>query len=399
MHVVWLIPDYYSFLMDEARNLARHLSTLTILCPRSPPSGFAKQGGRISCIKHTPRLLAVCASERNVLRALKQRQGISLCVRNMKQIGDIASVSSHLRQLCRQGAQVVHSHFAYPAGCGGAVSSQLPHVVSLRGYDVLTTGTYGACWDAFYRRNLRASFEKGAPVLVASGFTRDAARRMLGPDADIRLIPEGIDISSFASSAGLSRSSLRIPSDAVVLMAASNLVPVKNVAMMIRGLAAVAPSRQPMRLLICGTGPEEQSLRDLSQSLGVSDSVMFLGHRSRTELSDLYRLADIFVHASLSEGFGLVVVEAMLHGCIVVAPRVGVAADIIANECNGFLYDVGDIQGFVSSVRKAVLQRPIMGDVLESNRRLISEQFGMAARMSSYLALYRELAMVGEAHA
>lgn len=95
-------------------------------------------------------------------------------------------------------------------------------------------------------------------------------------------------------------------------------------------------------LLIVGDGPERESLKQLSDVLGISEQVKFLGFRNRTELLELYNLADLFVLASYSEGLPRVLIEAMGCGCIPLVTNVGDATTLVNNGLNGFVVNPGD---------------------------------------------------------
>jgi glycosyltransferase involved in cell wall biosynthesis len=66
-----------------------------------------------------------------------------------------------------------------------------------------------------------------------------------------------------------------------------------------------------IKVLLVGREVEDESFRTLVEHYGVDDSVIFLGYRDYRELPRFYRTCDCFVLPSLSEGFGLVVAEAM----------------------------------------------------------------------------------------
>ena len=73
------------------------------------------------------------------------------------------------------------------------------------------------------------------------------------------------------------------------------------------------------RLQIADTGSEEslQYLKSLCKENGVEDSVDFLGFVS--DMESLYKKASVFVLSSRYEGFGLVLIEAMIQGCACIA--------------------------------------------------------------------------------
>lgn len=89
------------------------------------------------------------------------------------------------------------------------------------------------------------------------------------------------------------------------------------------------------RLVLVGSGPEEEALKSLAWEHGVENYVHFVGFRR--DIPACMRSFDIFVSASLSEGLGLNVLEAMAAGCPIVATGVGGILDLIEDRRNGLL--------------------------------------------------------------
>jgi glycosyltransferase involved in cell wall biosynthesis len=92
------------------------------------------------------------------------------------------------------------------------------------------------------------------------------------------------------------------------------LMPAKGVALAIR---AIARGRD-WRLAVCGAGADEPRLRALTRRLRAEDRVEFLGPRSRTDVFDLMRRADVLLNPSLREDGGWAVAEALACGLPVV---------------------------------------------------------------------------------
>lgn len=79
-------------------------------------------------------------------------------------------------------------------------------------------------------------------------------------------------------------------------------------------------------LTIVGDGPLAPDLKTLARSLGIDDSVIFVGHKNQKELAQLYAESQTLVVASTNEVWGLVVNEALASGLhVVVTEMCGVA--------------------------------------------------------------------------
>jgi glycosyltransferase involved in cell wall biosynthesis len=108
---------------------------------------------------------------------------------------------------------------------------------------------------------------------------------------------------------------LRVRHDPPVALYAGRLLPLKGISLAIRAIA-LAPT---WRLLVCGTGPDENRLRDVASGLGVTDRVTFLGWLPRDQLLRLMRdKSDVFLFPSLHDEGGWVVAEALACGLPVV---------------------------------------------------------------------------------
>jgi 1,2-diacylglycerol 3-alpha-glucosyltransferase len=140
----------------------------------------------------------------------------------------------------------------------------------------------------------------------------------LGVTVRVEVIPSGIDLRQFGSgtrSASI-RTSLGAREGERLLLFVSRLAREKNVELL---LDAVRATTVPVRLAIGGDGPERAALEARAAAYGISDRVVFLGSIERLRLPDLYASADAFVFPSVTETQGLVIVEALAAGALVIA--------------------------------------------------------------------------------
>jgi glycosyltransferase involved in cell wall biosynthesis len=94
----------------------------------------------------------------------------------------------------------------------------------------------------------------------------------------------------------------------------------------------------------------EAEVRAMFSQLVRRGKVVFLGFRVGKELATAYASADLFLHCSVTETFGLVVLESMASGVPVVARDEGGPSDIIRDGHNGYLVAATDLSGFVDKV-------------------------------------------------
>jgi glycosyltransferase involved in cell wall biosynthesis len=112
----------------------------------------------------------------------------------------------------------------------------------------------------------------------------------------------------------------------------------KGIRFLLEAMAHAVQSGLEYTLTICGDGPERNEMKQLTERLGLNHLVNFRGHvRWGTELTQVYREADILVHPSLSEGVPKVVLEAMANGVAIIATTVGGIPRVVTDGENGIL--------------------------------------------------------------
>ena len=121
----------------------------------------------------------------------------------------------------------------------------------------------------------------------------------------------------------------------ITITTAGSLIKRKNIDLIIKSLAKI--QNKNIKLKIIGEGKEEKHLKNLAAKLKIQDKVTFTGHISRNEvMQELYK-SDIFVLTSDNETFGLVYLEAMIAGNIVIAKKNDGIDSILKDGENAFL--------------------------------------------------------------
>jgi D-inositol-3-phosphate glycosyltransferase len=164
--------------------------------------------------------------------------------------------------------------------------------------------------------------------------------------ARLSVVQPGVDLDMFRpGSARSARRRLGLPPRRHVVSFVGRIQPLKAPDVLISALAELRRAgRDDVTLVICG-GPSGSgldrptSLIELADSLGVTDSVLFLPPRSPAALADLYRASDLVAVPSHSESFGLVALEAQACGTPVVAAAVGGLVTAVRDGVSGVLVD------------------------------------------------------------
>ncbi len=135
------------------------------------------------------------------------------------------------------------------------------------------------------------------------------------------------------------RHTLGLPADGKLAIAVGRFIPLKRYDALIRAWRVMADDQY---LLLIGGGPEEQNYRKIIAELKLAN-VIVDGYHDKDELKLFYQAADVFVHPTSYDAWGLVINEAMANGLPVVASDHCVAAlELIHSGENGFVVPVDD---------------------------------------------------------
>ncbi len=168
--------------------------------------------------------------------------------------------------------------------------------------------------------------------LILPSLAMDEALQRYGVSTFSRIIPTGIELSDFSSAdAQAFRARFNISPERPVVVYVGRVAFEKNIDFLLLMLSQLRHSLPDVLLIIAGEGPAEAKLKRLTEALGLSANVLFVGYLKRyTELPSCYLAGDAFVFASRTETQGLVLLEAMALGVPVVATAVMGTRDILA---------------------------------------------------------------------
>ena len=133
--------------------------------------------------------------------------------------------------------------------------------------------------------------------------------------------------------------------DGTIVLAVATRRPHKNLMRLIAAMPAVLDARPEAILVLCGNPTaHDADLHAEAERLGLGDRVDFLSFVEADVLEGLYAAAGCFVMASLNEGFGLPVLEAMGRGVPVACSNVSALPEVAGDAARYFdPYDVSDI--------------------------------------------------------
>ncbi|KAI1332375.1 glycosyl transferase group 1 [Xylariaceae sp. FL0255] len=161
------------------------------------------------------------------------------------------------------------------------------------------------------------------------------------------------------------------PNGEIILFTCSRLAGEKGYGFLAQTAAELAKSDLPFKLVIVGGNRNaivEKEVKDMFEPLMRSGTIIFTGFKVGEELMAHYASADIFLHCSITETFGLVVLEAMASGVPVIARDEGGPSDIIDHGRNGYLVPPDDLEDFVQKIANLSRRTELRRQFSEASR-------------------------------
>ena len=190
------------------------------------------------------------------------------------------------------------------------------------------------------------------------------------------VVPNGVDVSKFRLDVSAQIESLKKTfnkgADDVFLVTTSRLVKKNAVRDIIVSLDYLPKN---IKLLIVGDGPLRQELEKGAERSGVSDRVIFVGEVSYEKILPYLKVSDIFVRASLSEGFGNSFVEAMATKLPVIATPVGGIVDFLEDGQTGLLCEVNNPESVAKQVIKLLESPELKEKIVASASSMVQEKY------------------------
>lgn len=199
----------------------------------------------------------------------------------------------------------------------------IPYAVWGQGSDVYLPGR-------FIRMASKTILKNADAVLALTEDMKQKMQKLY--DRDISVVPNGISPEKFNIKSGEKKKG-----NSKTIIFVGRLHPVKGVSYLIEAMAIVHREMTDAKLILVGDGVERSKLEELAEKLDLNSCIQFMGQVQQERIPMIMQQADLFALPSLSEGFPVVILEAMATGLPIVATNVGGIPDILEEGVNGYL--------------------------------------------------------------
>lgn len=191
------------------------------------------------------------------------------------------------------------------------------------------------------------------------------------------------------------RARLGIPLDAPIVLWVGRPVGFKRVPLLVEAFALVRRDHPTARLLLVGDFSQHPDIHRQVARLGLQDAVHFVGRVDHADLPAYYRLCAVYVHSSIYEGLGKVMIEAAASGRPVVATRTAGAAEIVVDGETGLLCDVEDAADMAAQIGALLADPARAQEMGRAARAYVLRKFDHARALDAVIETWRRCAALG----
>jgi glycosyltransferase involved in cell wall biosynthesis len=185
------------------------------------------------------------------------------------------------------------------------------------------------------------------------------------------------------------RRQYNIPDDVKLIAKIGRLSPEKRQANLIYCIKRLLDKGHRCCLLLVGVGPDEAELKELVESLNLSDAVVFTGFIK--QMQPVYSEVDLVVQASSTEGLPNVILEAMLMRVPVIATDVGGTSEVVSNDQFGTLIEPENDDLLFARIQEFLESPERFNKKLDAAESRIREHFDSDVRLMRMAEIYRSV--------
>jgi glycosyltransferase involved in cell wall biosynthesis len=210
---------------------------------------------------------------------------------------------------------------------------------------------------------------------AAIALTNDTKRAMQKIcDMPISVIPNGVEFNKFENlSRHDLRNKLKIKKDEKVIIFVGRLHPIKGLPYLIEAMKIIYQKCPKSKLLIVGDGEEKNNLENLVKKLNLNVCATFIGMVPNETVPEYMVASDVFVLPSLSEGFPVVILEAMASALPIVTTKVRGLPEIIKNGVNGILVEPRNSEEIAEKVLLLLNNNELRQRISEKNKEKVKK--------------------------
>ena len=292
----------------------------------------------------------------------------------------IASIINLIKECRKIDAQIIHAHWVLPNGFAAAIASKIlgiPFIISLHGSDIFT-----ASKNAIFRAVAKWTFQQSSYVSACSQELCDRAKQ-INKNIKIEVIPWGANPENFKpiENRNQVREKYGWSTEELIISTLGRMVHKKGFSQLLDIIPDLTSCTQKFRVVIGGSGPLEDELKEKAARMNLSEFVSFPGRIPWDEVPKYLAASDIFVlpsqrdEAGNLDGLPTVLLEAMACSLPCVASDVGGVSLVIDQAKNGILVSPNSSSELIEGLQSLIEDKDLRDKFSVAARNSVVERF------------------------
>lgn len=289
----------------------------------------------------------------------------------------------------RNRIKIIHSHLfgtSLYASIAGFLS-RVPVICTFHGYIDISSR------DNLHKLKINLIGLLASRIVTVSDGLKDyLAEKLIFGKRKLETIYNGIDTNCINN---ITRSDARnnygCSEDEIIIGAIGNLKPAKGYDVLLKVAKTVTSKYCNCRFFIAGNSDADIYIDLLKQreELSLESKVVFLGFQEN--VYTFLQMLDVFILTSKSEGFSLATIEAMNSRIPVVATRSGGPQEIITDNIDGLLADVGDYSKLAECITSIIENCELKNKIILNAEQTILSKFSSITMAKKYVINYKSI--------
>jgi glycosyltransferase involved in cell wall biosynthesis len=388
----WKSDSTPHFVFDLNKQLAKKVETW-VLVPHFEGAKYSEEIDNVRIIRFPyffPTRLQRLCYEGGILPNLKS----SWLARIQLPFFLVFQFLAILKTVRKYKINFIHCNWIIPQGFYSMLMYKIfniPYIITALGADVFTFQKIASA------RSLKKLILKCSFLCSANSLDLIENLKKLSPSTDFQYIPVGVDEKFFNEKKYASQLKTDLKITGLFLLAVGRFAEKKGFKYLIDAIPEILNEFPKSKLVIVGYGPMEIELKSQVKKLDLEEHILFVGGKSRIELSRYYATADIFIGPSIvaqggdTEGQPTAFIEAMASMTAVIASDVGGVKDMIEDGETGLLVTQKDSRQIAKAIITLCKNKKLKQYLEKNGKNRIMKSFRWEAVAQQYLGVYERI--------
>lgn len=284
---------------------------------------------------------------------------------------------------------IIHAHWMIPQGFIAVLykilfNKKTKIIVTIHGADINSFNNYlGKIIKQFILKRIDK-------LTVVSNALKQKVIK-LGYLKEIYVYPMGVDTNLFSPEKKDISLKVKYNIKNEFLLFVGTLSERKGIKYLIQAMPLIIKEYPEAKLLVIGDGNLKNEMIALTKELKVDNNIIFTGAIEHDKLPPYFATADLFILPSLSEGFGLVIIEAISCKTLAVTSNLPEINDIIIENNTGFYFENKNSTSISQKIIYILKNKEIFNTIKENGRQYVNANFAWNLVSNNYIKIINSL--------